>query len=448
MIFNQKEPPIILSVGGSLVVPNGGIDTDFLTKLNKVIREEVIKGKRFFLVIGGGRVMRNYRDAAKTVIGNVSNEDLDWLAIHVTRVNAHLLRTIFQDIATPRIIENYDKKLRNWKEPVVVGAGWKPGWSTDFDAVKLAQDYGAQVIINLSNIDWVYDKDPNKYKDAKPIKRITWDEMQKLVGDKWTPGLNSPFDPIATKLAKKLGLTVIVTNGHDFDNLKKILEGEAFKGTVIMPFQIDASYYDREYYTGKKGGHRFAHAESLPGKLFHYAANFYRALTIKIFLNPKICLEVGCGTGRLVHALRVLGVEAYGVDISQYALEIASPKVKPYMKKGDATNLPYEDNRFDLVVSYDLLQRLERSKIKKAVEETVRVSKKYILHKIYTRENVWIKVFHRFDFSNISFFPKKYWQKVFSSFDNITIVRNQIIRLPSFFETKFLLKKKHADSTD
>ncbi len=442
MIFNQKEPPIILSVGGSLIVPNGGVDTDFLSKLNKLVREQVIKGHRFFLVAGGGRIARHYRDAGKEIIGDVSDEDLDWIAIHTTRLNAHLLRTIFQDIANPRIIENYDKKLHDWKEPVVVGAGWKPGWSTDFDAVKLAQDYGAQVIINLSNIDWVYDKDPKKYKDAKPIKRITWDEMQKLVGDKWTPGLNAPFDPIATNLAKKLGLTVIVTNGQDFVNLKKILEGEAFKGTVIMPFQIDASFYDRDFYTGKKGGHRFAYAESLPGKIFHYAANFYRALTIKIFLNPKSCLEVGCGPGRLVRALRILGIEAYGVDISQYALEIASPKVKPYLKKGDATNLPYEDNRFDLVVSYDLLQRLERSKIKKAIEETIRVSKKYILHKIYTRENIWVKVFHRFDFSNISFFPKKYWQKVFSSFDNITIVRHQIIRLPSFFETKFLLKKK------
>lgn len=193
-----------MSVGGSLIVPNGGIDSDFLSKLNVLIRKHVAKGRRFFLISGGGKIARHYRDAGKQVIGDITDEDLDWIAIHVTRTNAHLLRTIFQDIAHPRIIENYDKKLRNWKEPVVIGAGWKPGWSTDYDAVILARDYGANVIINMSNVDWIYDKDQLKHKDAKIIKKITWEEMERLVGSKWKPGLNTPFDPIATQLAKKL----------------------------------------------------------------------------------------------------------------------------------------------------------------------------------------------------------------------------------------------------
>lgn len=440
-MFNFKEPPIIISVGGSLIVPNGGVDTAFLDKLNKFIRKEVIKGRRFFLVAGGGKLSRVYRDAGKEVIGDITNEDLDWLAIHVTRVNGHLLRTIFQDIANPRIIENYDKKLLNWKEPVVIGAGWKPGWSTDYDATLLARDYGASVIINLSNIDWVYDKDPKKYKDAKPIKKLTWEEMEKLVGDKWAPGLNMPFDPIATQLAKKLGLTVITTNGHDFANLEKIIEGEEFKGTVILPFKIDAGFYDREYFTGKKGGHRFAHAESIFGKLFHSALNLYRAALIKIFFNPKNCLDVGAGTGGLVAALRLLGIDAYGVDISKYAVEEADKNIKRYLKNADIINIPYPDNSFDLVVTYDVLQHVERSKIKKAVEETIRVSKKYILHKIYTPENIWYNFLHSRDFSVISFFPKKYWQKIFSSIANISIL-SQRLRLPTFIETKFVLKKK------
>ena len=176
-----KEPPIVISVGGSLIVPNGGIDTNFLKKLNALIREQVAKGRRFFLIAGGGKIARHYRDAGKEVIGNITNEDLDWLAIHLTRTNAHLLRTIFQDIAHPRIVENYDHKLSNWKEPVVIGAGWKQGWSTDYDAVVLARDYGANAIVNMSNIDWVYDKDPVKYKDAKPIKKMTWEQLETLV---------------------------------------------------------------------------------------------------------------------------------------------------------------------------------------------------------------------------------------------------------------------------
>lgn len=231
----SKQKVIIMSIGGSLIIPNGGIDVDFLKKLNNFVRKEIKKGKRFFLVAGGGNIMRHYRDAAKAVIKDVSNNDLDWLAIHNTRVNGHLLRTIFHDLAHPRIIENYDRKLKNWAEPIVIGAGWKPGWSTDYDAVILARDYKGKLIINLSNIDYVYNKDPNKYKNAKKLKEITWEEMEKIVGNKWTPGLNMPFDPIATKLAKKLGLTVVIVNGKKFDNLTRFINRESFQGTVIKP---------------------------------------------------------------------------------------------------------------------------------------------------------------------------------------------------------------------
>lgn len=229
----MQEPPIVISVGGSLIVPNGGIDVNFVIKLNKLIREEVAQGKRFLLVAGGGKIARHYRDAAKQVVGNVEDNDLDWLAIHATRLNAHLLRTIFQDISHPRIITNYYKKIVNWKEPIAIGAGWKPGWSTDYDAVILARDYDAKIIINMSNIDWVYDRDPGKYPDAKSLKNITWEAMEKLVGNKWTPGFNVPFDPIATKLANKLNLTVVIANGNDLMNIKKIINNDSFKGTVI-----------------------------------------------------------------------------------------------------------------------------------------------------------------------------------------------------------------------
>lgn len=234
MEFSKKKI-VIISVGGSLIVPNGGIDTAFLKNLNTFIRREVKKGWRFFLVIGGGNTTRHYQDAGKDVIGDITKEDVDWIGIHATRLNAHLIRTIFTDIAHPRIIENYDHKLVNWKEPLVIGAGWKPGWSTDFDAVVLARDYNGKLIINLSNVYFVHDKDPRKHKNTRKIKHLSWAEMEKIVGPKWRPGMNAPFDPVATALAKKLGLKVVVTNGRDFSNLVNILEGRKFKGTLIEP---------------------------------------------------------------------------------------------------------------------------------------------------------------------------------------------------------------------
>src|SRR3990167_5499296 len=102
---------VIISVGGSLIVPNGGINTEFLKKLNDFVRAELAKNenRQFFLVIGGGAVARHYRDAGEKVLGKeLTRDDLDWLGIHATRFNAHLVRTIFRDIAHPVIIEHYD----------------------------------------------------------------------------------------------------------------------------------------------------------------------------------------------------------------------------------------------------------------------------------------------------------------------------------------------------
>jgi len=198
---------IIISVGGSLIVPNGGIATDFLKKLNEFVRTQLAQNhkRQFFLVTGGGATARQYRDAGREVVGHeLTHEDLDWIGIHATRLNAHLVRTVFQDIAHPYIIKHYDI-IRKVTEPVVVASGWKPGWSTDYDAILLSEDYGVNTVLNLSNIAKLYDKDPNVHADAKPIDKISWGAYRKIIGDDWTPGMHAPFDPIAAKKHRNWG---------------------------------------------------------------------------------------------------------------------------------------------------------------------------------------------------------------------------------------------------
>ena len=225
----------VISVGGSLIVPNSGINTDFLKRFNIFIRTQLAKhpNRQFFLVTGGGATCRHYRDAALSVVGHeLTAEDQDWLGIHSSRLNAHLVRTIFQDIAHPNIIKHYDI-IRKVQEPVVVAAGWRPGWSTDYCAVLLCADYQVTTVLNLSNINQVYDKDPNKFPDAKPIEKMSRDEMRVLVGDEWKPGMHAPFDPVAAKKAEDLGVKVVVVNGADFENLENCIEDRDFVGTVI-----------------------------------------------------------------------------------------------------------------------------------------------------------------------------------------------------------------------
>ena len=232
MAYTEK---VVMSIGGSLIVPNGGIDTKFLSELNKFIREQLANNpnRQFFLVAGGGSTARHYIDAGRKAIGHeLTRDDLDWLGIHATKLNAHLVRTIFRDIAHPYIIKHYEI-IRKAIEPVVVAAGWKPGWSTDYDAVLLCEDYDIKEIINLSNVNQVYDKDPRENKDAKAIARVSWEDFRKIVGDKWIPGMNTPFDPVASKKAQELGIKVVFMSGHDFENIRNYFNGKKFLGTVI-----------------------------------------------------------------------------------------------------------------------------------------------------------------------------------------------------------------------
>jgi uridylate kinase len=220
----------IISVGGSLIVPHE-IDHIFLKKFRLLIRSQIIKNKKFYLVAGGGHTCRKYAQAADKVL-KIIPEDLDWLGIHSTRLNAHLLRTIFRKTAHPEIIKNPTIHM-DAKEKIIISGGWKPGWSTDYMAAMIAQEYDVKTVINLSNIDYAYDKDPNKFKNAKKITNINWTDFRKIVGDKWIPGLNAPFDPIASKKAQQLGLEVIIMNGNNLINLKNYLDGKKFIGTII-----------------------------------------------------------------------------------------------------------------------------------------------------------------------------------------------------------------------
>lgn len=227
------EKTIVISLGGSLIVPSE-IDWKFVKNFKKLIEKYIQKKYKFVIITGGGKTCRKYQAAAMKVT-KLTKDDRDWLGIHSTRLNGHFIRTIFRDYADPKINTNpHDLKgIGKFRGSILVAAGWKPGFSTDYDAVVLAKFLGAKNIINFSNIDYVFDKDPKKYKDAKKIEKISWKDFRKIVGDKWDPGMNAPFDPIASKLAYEENLEVIIMNGKNLKNLEYYLEGKKFKGTVI-----------------------------------------------------------------------------------------------------------------------------------------------------------------------------------------------------------------------
>lgn len=224
---------IIMSVGGSLIVPND-IDTAFLSDLHSFItKQTTAHGRRFIIIAGGGRTARNYQDAARTVT-ELADDDLDWMGIHATRLNGHLLRTIFRDIAYRVMVTNPDDVLDAPQDaPLIIAAGYRPGASTDLRAVQIAKRVGANKVINLSNTDYIYTDNPKTNPKAEKLEDLTWEEFLKLIPEDWDPGLSSPFDPVAARQAMALGLEVASINGADLSQLANYLNRRPFVGSKI-----------------------------------------------------------------------------------------------------------------------------------------------------------------------------------------------------------------------
>ncbi|MFH1246169.1 MAG: UMP kinase [Candidatus Liptonbacteria bacterium] len=221
---------IVIALGGSIVHPDH-IDVEFLKKLKPFVSKAASGGKKIVLVIGGGKLARLFQDAAHGV-SNIVDEDKDWLGIHATRLNAHLLRTIFKDIAGPVVLDERFK-IKKPKCPLTIASGWRPGWSTDYVAAQLAADFGAREVVIAGKPAFVYDKDPHKFSGAVPLPELTWKEYKKLIPHKWIPGLNAPVDPVAAALAEKEKLRAIIINGKDLKNFGALLNGKEFKGSII-----------------------------------------------------------------------------------------------------------------------------------------------------------------------------------------------------------------------
>ena len=224
----------VLSLGGSIVVPEKP-DAPFLKAFVEMAKEwlDADKSNRLILVVGGGAPARFYQNAYKEVCPTADNNSADWIGIMTTRLNAQLVKACFGDYCKNDVVYNPTLEDLKFDGQVLVASGWKPGFSTDTDAVYLGEKFDAKIVVNLSNIEKVYTDDPRKNPDATPIDSISWADFRKMVGDEWVPGKNCPFDPIASKKASELGMKVICAGGKNIPNIKAILNDQDYIGTTI-----------------------------------------------------------------------------------------------------------------------------------------------------------------------------------------------------------------------
>ena len=224
---------IVLSLGGSLILPKDGIALNYLRLFRDFILKLTADGVHICIVVGGGEITRSYQNAARELTPDIDPIVLDYLGIDQIAVNARLVHSLFVNHAHPEIIKNYNEFSKtDSQSPITIGAAHLPGHSSDYDAVFLAIRIGVNAIVNLTNIDYIYDKDPIKNPDAKPLTQATWEDILKQI-HAWQPGLHFPVDPAAAKLAHTHRIEMRIVQGHNLENVRNAVLGKNFIGTHI-----------------------------------------------------------------------------------------------------------------------------------------------------------------------------------------------------------------------
>ncbi|RLE41944.1 UMP kinase [Candidatus Woesearchaeota archaeon] len=221
----MKKEVVVIKLGGSVIVSES-IKVKFLNRF-KLMLEGFLYKYRFVIVCGGGSLCRTYQEGARLL--NVhSEEDLDKIGVRSTMLNAELVRAMFGEYAHREICYNHFRRVR-FKD-VLVCSGWRPGHSSDFGAVMFGRKYRSKLLINLTDVPYVYDKDPKRFTDAKPFGKIKIEDYLRLIDSKFSPGMNVPFDPVAAKMVPKNMQIVVV---KELENVEKLLNGEPFDGTIL-----------------------------------------------------------------------------------------------------------------------------------------------------------------------------------------------------------------------
>ena len=202
----------------------------FLKAFRTFVLGLVKTGRRVVIVCGGGKTARHYIHAASEVMDHIDPEDLDWLGIPPRGSTRTCSVRCFAVLRTRTSSNTLARTPRHWREKVLVAAGWKPGWSTDYVASRIAGLLGVKHIVNASNIDGVFTADPKKDPTAKLVKEYSWHDYCAMVGDTWDPGLSAPFDPVASKYCQRHEISVAIIDGKISPTSKKSSTARSSRG--------------------------------------------------------------------------------------------------------------------------------------------------------------------------------------------------------------------------
>ena len=196
----------------------------FLVKISKIHQPIVIAG--------GGKIARHYIIHARS--SGADESTLDELGIEVSRLNAKLLIYALQDKAYPHPPTNL-KEVAHAADSglIVITGGLHPGQSTNATAALIAEKVRASFFLNATDVDGIYDSDPNKNKNAKKFRRIELKKLRKmLVHQESIAGGYDLMDIVALKVIERSKIKTRILKA-DIKTLEKAIKGSP-EGTEII----------------------------------------------------------------------------------------------------------------------------------------------------------------------------------------------------------------------
>jgi len=223
----------VLKLGGSLLYDDTGrILIDMVRDYAKGVDFITEDGHSMVIVVGGGRPARVFISAARAL--GASETQCDWLGIKVARNNAELFCAALGDIAYPKVVETLDElETAIQFGKVILMGGLNPGQSTNAVAALAAETVKADLLLNATNVDGVYDRNP-KISGAKKLDTVTVDQLSKILADSGTrAGEYKLFDPVAIRVVGRSKIPTVIFNGNDPMNFRQVMKGARI-GTRIV----------------------------------------------------------------------------------------------------------------------------------------------------------------------------------------------------------------------
>jgi uridylate kinase len=226
---NSRKKRIVIKLSGSIFSQDTNHDS---IKDYAQMFIDISNNIQPIVIAGGGKIARHYIDLARSLGSDEAN--LDIIGIEVSRLNAKLLIAALGDQAYSQVPKNLEEvAIAVASGKIVIAGGLHPGQSTNATSALIAETSKASGFVNSTDVDGIYDSDPNVNPNARLFKEITVNEcMEILRAERTVAGTYDLMDIIALKVIERSKIPTRVIRS-DVGNIRDAIDGKDI-GTKII----------------------------------------------------------------------------------------------------------------------------------------------------------------------------------------------------------------------